>query len=77
VIDGTTGDQRFFYGYARAMPSKSRDEALLAQLRSDPHSSPVARVNGAVRNHPAFDATFGVRPGDGMYLAPEERVSIW
>jgi len=77
VIDGTTGDQRFFYGYAQAMRGKSRDEALLAQLRSDPHSPPVARVNGAVRNHPAFYATFGVRPGDGMYLAPEERVSIW
>ena len=77
VIDGTTGDQRFFYGYAQAMRGKSRDEALLAQLRSDPHSPSVARVNGAVRNHPAFYATFGVRPGDGMYLAPEERVSIW
>jgi len=77
VIDGTSGDQRFFFGYAQAMRGKSRDEALLAQLRSDPHSPPVARVNGAVRNHPAFYSTFGVRPGDGMYLAPGERVSIW
>ena len=77
LIDGASGDQRFFYGYAQAMRSKSRDEALLMQIRSDPHSPAEARVNAAVRNHPAFHAAFAVRPGDGMYLAPEQRVSIW
>ena len=50
---------------------------LLAQIKSDPHSPDEFRVNGAVRNHPAFYATFGVKPGDPMYLPPEQRVSIW
>jgi len=77
VIGGTTGDERFFYGFAQAFRSKVRDAALLAQIKSDPHSPDEFRVNGAARNHPAFYATFGVRPGDGMYLPPEQRVSIW
>jgi predicted metalloendopeptidase len=77
VIDGMSGDERFFYGYAQAYRSKSRESALLAQIRSNPHAPAEARVNGAVRNHPAFYSTFGVRPGDGMYLPPEQRVSLW
>jgi putative endopeptidase len=77
VIDGMTGDERFFHGFAQAFRGKARDEAMLAQLKSDPHSPDEFRVNGTVRNHPAFYATFGVRPGDGMYLPPERRVSIW
>jgi putative endopeptidase len=77
VIDGMTGDERFFYGYAQANRSKGRESALLAQIRSDPHSPAEFRVNGVVRNHPAFYSTFGVKPGDGMYLPPEQRVSIW
>ena len=50
---------------------------LLTQIKSDPHSPDEFRVNGTVRNHPAFYATFDVKPGDQMYLAPEQRVSIW
>ena len=50
---------------------------LLTQIKSDPHSPDEFRVNGTVRNHPAFYATFGVKPGDPMYLPPEQRVSIW
>ena len=77
TIDGMSGDERFFYGYAQARRSKAREPALLAQIKSDPHSPDEFRVNGTMRNHPAFHATFGPRPGDGMYLPPEKRVSIW
>ncbi|MEO8310288.1 MAG: M13-type metalloendopeptidase [Caldimonas sp.] len=77
VIDGTTGDERFFYGFAQAFRGKARDAVLLTQIKSDPHSPDEFRVNGSVRNHPAFYATFGVKPGDPMYLPPEQRVSIW
>ena len=77
VIDGTSGDERFFYGFAQAFRGKARDAVLLTQIKSDPHSPDEFRVNGTVRNHPAFYATFAVRPGDPMYLPPEQRVSIW
>jgi predicted metalloendopeptidase len=77
VIDGMSADQRFFYGFAQAYRSKIRDQLLLTLITSDPHSPDRFRVTGAVRNHPAFYSTFGVRPGDGMYLPPEDRVSIW
>ena len=77
VIDGLSGDQRFFYGFAQAGRGKARDEALLAQIKSDPHSPDEFRVTGALRNHPGFYSTFGVKPGDKMYLPPAERVSIW
>jgi putative endopeptidase len=77
VIDGSTGDQRFFYGFAQVFRGKSRDAAVLSQIKSDPHSPEEFRVNGVVRNHPAFYSTFNVKPGDGMYLPPEQRVSIW
>ena len=77
VIDGTSGDERFFYGFAQAFRGKARDAVLLTQIKSDPHSPDEFRVNGTVRNHPAFYATFAVKPGDPMYLPPEQRVSIW
>jgi putative endopeptidase len=77
VIDGTSGDERFFYGFAQAFRGKARDAVLLTQIKSDPHSPDEFRVNGTVRNHAAFYATFGVKPGDSMYLPPEKRVSIW
>ena len=77
VIDGMSGDERFFYAYAQSYRSKVRESQLLTWIKSDPHSPDEFRVTGVVRNHPAFYSTFAVRPGDGMYLAPEERVSIW
>ena len=77
VIDGATGDQRFFYGFAQAFRGKVRDQALLSQIKSDPHSPDEFRVNGVVRNHDPFYRTFGLKPGDALYLPPEQRVSIW
>jgi predicted metalloendopeptidase len=77
VIDGLSGDARFFLGWAQQWRGKVRDEALLRQIKSDPHSPDEFRVNGAVRNHPAFGPAFGVKRGDPMYLAPEAQVSIW
>jgi putative endopeptidase len=77
VIDGLTGDQRFFYAFAQTSRSKTRPAALLAQIKSDPHAPDDARVIGPLRNHPAFYTAFGVKPGDKMYLAPVDRVSLW
>ncbi|HEX4236089.1 MAG TPA: M13-type metalloendopeptidase [Caldimonas sp.] len=77
VIDGMTGDERFFYGFAQAYRAKTRESMLLTWIKSDPHSPDEFRVIGTVRNHSAFYSTFGVRPGDKMYLPPERRVSIW
>jgi putative endopeptidase len=76
-INGFTGDQRFFIGYAQAWRSKQREESLREKLLSDPHSPPRYRVIGALKNMPEFYAAFDVKEGDGMYLAPEERVKIW
>jgi len=77
VIDGLTGDQRFFYGFAAVWRGKVREPRLIQLLKTDPHSPDVFRANGSVRNHPAFHATFGTQPGDAMWLAPSQRVSIW
>jgi putative endopeptidase len=77
VLDGLSGDERFFYGFAQSWRSKQRPQELLEQIKSDPHAPDEFRVNGAVRNHSAFYATFGVKPGDAMYLPPEKRVSLW
>ena len=77
VIDGLSGDARFFFGFAQLRRGKARDEALLRQIKSDPHSPNEFRVNGVVRNHPGFYATFDLKPGDKLYLPPQERVSIW
>ena len=77
VIDGLTGDQRFFIAYAQAWRKKSREEADRQQLESDPHSLSPARVNAVVRNFDPWYEAFGVKPGDALYLPPEERVHIW
>lgn len=77
VVDGLTGDQRFFLGYAQAWRRKMREETLLERLKSDPHSPAEFRVNGIVRNVDAWYDAFGVKEGDALYLAPEERVKIW
>ncbi len=77
VIDGLTAEQRFYIGYAQAWRSKMRDAALLMQIKSDPHSPEEFRVNGVLRNQDGFHSSFDVEPGDGMYLAPAARVSIW
>jgi endothelin-converting enzyme/putative endopeptidase len=77
VIDGFTGDQRFFLAYAAAWQGKAREGAVRAQLLSNPHSPDKYRVNGIVRNFDPWYAAFDVKPGDKMYLPPEQRVHVW
>ena len=77
VIDGLTGDQRFFLAYAQIWQVKMREEALRNQIKTDPHSPGEYRTNGIVRNFDAWYTAFDVKPGDALYLAPEKRVKIW
>lgn len=77
VLDGTTGDQRVFFGWAQVWSQKIRDEALKKQIHTDPHSPAVARVNGVIRNMDAWYEAFDVKPGDKLYVKPEDRVKIW
>ena len=77
VLGGLTGDQRFFLSWAQVWRAKTRDEALRALVLSDPHAPPYFRVNGAVRNMDEWYAAFDVKPGDKLFLAPEQRVKIW
>lgn len=77
VIDGMTGDQRVFYGWAQVWRRKYRDEELRKRIDTDPHSPSEFRANGTVMNMPEFHEAFDVKPGDKMYLKPEERVKIW
>jgi predicted metalloendopeptidase len=77
VIDGYSGEQRFFLSWAQVWLSKQRDEYTLRALKTDPHSPPKFRVNGVVANVDAWYDAFGVQPGDPMYLPPKERVQIW
>ncbi len=77
VIDGLTGDQRFFLGWAQVWRSQQRDEAALQRLRTDPHSPEEFRVNGVVRNFDEWYKAFNVTADDELYLAPEQRIRIW
>jgi putative endopeptidase len=77
VIDGLTGDQRFFLAWAQVWQRKYRQDALIQRLTSDPHSPSEFRVNGVVRNFDEWYEAFGVTPEDDLYLPPEERVRIW
>lgn len=77
VLDGLTGDQRFFLAYAQAWQGKRREEASRQALLSDPHSPDKYRVNGIVRNFAPWYKAFDVKPGDAMYLPPAQRVSVW
>ena len=77
VLDGITGDQRFFFGWAQVWQSKSREDALRNQIATDSHSPAEFRVIGPVRNVDAWYEAFDVQPGDKYYLAPEDRVRIW
>ena len=77
VIDGLTGDQRFFVAYGYSWERKDREGALRAQLLTNEHSPAKYRVNGVVRNMDAWYKAFNVEPGDKLYLAPEERVHVW
>ncbi len=77
VIDGFTGPQRFFIGYAMSRKGKYHEEALIGRLASDPHSPLNYRVNGPYRNIDAFHQAFETKEGDGMWLAPDDRVKLW
>ncbi|MCF8509060.1 MAG: M13 family metallopeptidase [Hyphomonadaceae bacterium] len=77
VIGGLTGDQRFFIAYARTYRDKVREELARAMLDSDNHAPSRYRVNGVVRNMDAWYAAFDIKPGDRLYLAPNQRVRIW
>ncbi|TGY88103.1 M13 family peptidase [Marinicauda algicola] len=77
VIDGFTGDQRFFLAWAQVWRIMYRDDALRAQLVNGPHSPGMYRINGVVRNIDAWYDAFGVTEEHALYIAPEDRVSIW
>jgi putative endopeptidase len=77
VIDGFTGDQRFFLAHAQVWRAIQRDDALRNQLLTDPHSPPAARGTIPEQNMDAWYTAFGVKEGDKLYLKPEERVRIW
>ncbi|MES3028838.1 MAG: M13-type metalloendopeptidase [Pseudomonadota bacterium] len=77
VIDGMTGDQRVFLGWAQVWRGKYREDRMRQQLVTDPHSPPKYRVDVPIKNIDAFYEAFGVKPGDGMYVAPADRVRIW
>lgn len=77
TIDGITGDQRFFLGWAQAWRALIRDAALRNQILTDPHSPSIYRCNGTVRNMDSWYEAFNVQPGDALYLAPADRVTIW
>ncbi|MBF5042160.1 peptidase M13 [Aggregicoccus sp. 17bor-14] len=77
VIDGFTGDQRFFLGWAQVWRGLYRDDALRQLLLTDSHSPGEFRVNGVVRNMPEFYEAFGVKQGDKVFLPADQRVKIW
>ncbi|MGJ8670557.1 MAG: M13 family metallopeptidase [Oceanococcus sp.] len=77
VLDGYSGMQRMFIGWAQVWRRLYRDDALLNRLKTDPHSPGEYRCNGTVSNVPEFYQAFDIKPEDGMFHAPEDRVTIW
>ena len=77
TIDGYTGAQRFFLGWAQAWRDKVREERSLQLLISDPHAPAEFRANGAAVNHDGFHTAFATEPGDAMFKPADERVRIW
>src|SRR5664279_5383580 len=77
VVDGLTGTQRFFLSWARVWQTKIRDAEVVRLLALDPHSPAEFRCNQVVRNLDEFHQAFEVRPGDGLWLDPADRVQIW
>jgi putative endopeptidase len=77
VVDGLTGLQRVFLGWAQVWQAKGRDEEVVRRLATDPHSPNEFRCNGVVRNVDEFYTAYGAAPDDALYLPPEERVRIW
>ncbi len=77
TIGGLTGPQRFYTAWAQVWAEEMRPEEQIRRIKIDPHSPGRFRCDGAASNQPAFYEAFGVKPGDGMYLPPERRVSVW
>jgi endothelin-converting enzyme/putative endopeptidase len=77
VLNGLTGDQRFFLAYAQAWRDYWREGLLRRVVLTNPHSPSMYRVNGVVRNVDAWYRAFNIQPGDRLYLPPEQRVHIW
>lgn len=77
LIDGFTPEQRFFISWATIWRSKMRDEAIKNQVKTDPHSPGMYRAYVPLQNVESFYKAFDIKPGDGMYIAPEKRVKIW
>ena len=77
TIDGVTGEQRFYYGFAQVWRSKTRDERALQLVTIDPHSPAQFRADGASINSDGFHEAFGTKPGDKMWKAPADRLRLW
>jgi len=77
VIDGLTGEQRFYYGWVQVWRGKVRENQAVLFLKSDPHSPTEVRGEAPIKNQAGFYSAFGVKPGDKMYLSPDQRVTIW
>jgi len=77
VLDGFSGEQRFFLSWSQTYREKVREAQLRQDVATDPHSPAEFRVNGVVRNMDAWYEAFGVKPGDRLYRAPQDRVRLW
>jgi putative endopeptidase len=77
VIDGFSGDQRLYLGWAQVWRGKAREAETIQRIKTDPHSPPEVRGSAPLRNQAGFYKAFGLKPGDKMYLPPEQRVNIW
>jgi len=77
VIDGFTGDQRLYLGWVQVWRGKVREAEAIQRIKADPHSPPAVRGTATLRNQAGFYAAFGLKPGDKMYLPPDQRVNIW
>ncbi len=77
VIDGLSGDQRFFMAFAQAFRGKTRENEAIMRIKLDPHSPEEVRGTVPEMNLTAFYRAFGVKDGDKMYLPPDRRVTIW
>jgi putative endopeptidase len=77
VIAGFSGDQRLYLGWVQVWRGKVREAEAIQRIKTDPHSPPAVRGSAPLRNQAGFYAAFGLKPGDKMYLPPEQRVNIW
>jgi len=77
IMDGLTGDQRYYMGWAQVWASKMRDDALRQQVMTNPHAPEMYRANAPIRNVPEFYSAFDVKESDKLFLPPDERVKIW